>query len=206
VNKLIVSLFDRTGNWAKPYARAGYAVQLWDLEHEGDILEHFDRICRLVEQATASGFTFQGLITAPPCDHFAGSGARWWKEKDLRPPAEGDTWNIIDYACGLVEIVLHLVELYRPKWWVLENPVGRIEKLCPVLKPYRRMSFDPWHYGDGYTKKTILWGEFNTALCGQQALFVEKTFIHHMPPGPERAKKRSATPPGFAKAFFNANP
>ena len=30
--------------------------------------------------------------------------------------------------------------------------------------------------------------------------------VHRMPPGPERQKLRSITPPGFAQAFFKANP
>jgi len=30
-------------------------------------------------------------------------------------------------------------------------------------------------------------------------------YIHHQPPGPERANIRSATPMGFAKAVFQAN-
>lgn len=24
-----------------------------------------------------------GILAAPPCTHFAGSGARWWKDKGL---------------------------------------------------------------------------------------------------------------------------
>ena len=33
----------------------------------------------------------------------------------------------------------------------------------------------------------------------------DTTYIHHQPPGDERANIRSATPRGFARAVFEAN-
>ena len=33
----------------------------------------------------------------------------------------------------------------------------------------------------------------------------DKNYIHHQPPGPERANIRSATPKGFAKAVYESN-
>jgi hypothetical protein len=69
--RLIVSVFDSTGNWAEPYARAGYPVQLWDLRVEGCILRHFDRLCRIIEEEGG----LHGLLLAPPCTFFASSGA-----------------------------------------------------------------------------------------------------------------------------------
>jgi hypothetical protein len=35
---------------------------------------------------------------------------------------------------------------------------------------------------------------------------VHKGKMHKLPPSPERANLRSATPQGFARAFFKANP
>jgi hypothetical protein len=56
--------------------------------------------------------------------------------------------------------VLRIVLACRPKWWVLENPVG---KLKHYLGP-PRMTYQPNEYGDPYTKRTCLWGEFNTPI------------------------------------------
>lgn len=203
--RLVISIYDRTGNWAKPYANAGYAVHLWDKEHEGCILEHFDRLLRIIDAHIATGGGLWGILAAPPCTHFAGSGARWWKTKDATPPEDGDTWNIIDYAQAYALIILHLVELYQPKFWSLENPIGRLERLVPELRPHRKMTFDPRDYGDPYTKKTVLYGQFNCALPGQPTLFIFSDYIHNLPPTPDRAAKRSITPMGFAKAFYAAN-
>ena len=47
-----------------------------------------------------------------------------------------------------------------PKWWVIENPVGRINSLFPEMEYFGPSYFQPWQYGDPYTKKTGLWGKF----------------------------------------------
>jgi len=93
----------------------------------------------------------------------------------------------------------------------MENPVGRLVHY--VGKP--KMIFNPCDYGDPYTKKTCLWGEFNIPKQN----IVEPEFvilpdgkrmskIHHktfsMNPK-DRARERSKTPQGFAQAFFEAN-
>src|ERR1051325_1650810 len=169
--KLIVSVFDYTGEWAKPYIEAGYPVFLWDKKEEGDILEGSSRLISDIEEACEVyadlGMKLHGFLFAPPCDDFAVSGARWWKGKDSAPPLEEwDSWNSVDYSKAYVLICLHLVDYYREhlKFWALENPVGRIETVIPELKPYRKLLFNPCDYGDAYTKKTILWGEFNPSL------------------------------------------
>lgn len=197
-DKLILSLYDYTGNWVQDYIDAGYPVLLWDKLVEGDILEGFSW---LVSQIEDSGLQVYGLLAAAPCTDFAGSGARWFKEKD-RPksgfePFESST----EMHIALVLIVLHLVDLFKPSFWVLENPVGRIERLVPEIKPFRKMSFDPCDFGDPYTKRTVLWGRFNTLLKYTPVLSLFGSMMHKIAPGP----KRSTTPRGFARAFFEAN-
>ena len=67
-----------------------------------------------------------------------------------------------------------------------------------------RMYFQPWEYGDPYTKRTCLWGEFNIPEK-REVIPIDGGKIHRMPPGDERAMLRAITPPGFARAFFEAN-
>ena len=88
----------------------------------------------------------------------------------------------------------------KPQWWALENPVGRLGHYLgkPVIY------FDPCDYGDPYTKKTCLWGNFNVPIKAP----VEPTEggkMWRIPPSKDRPKLRSITPSGFAKAFFEAN-
>jgi hypothetical protein len=200
--RLILSLFDNTGNWAQPYVKAGYPVMLWDKQYEGDITD-FQAI-----EEWLSGYEpyVYGILAAPPCTHFAASGARWWKEKDKDQ-------QLIDLAILLVDTVLMFVNLCKAyvedggnfKFWALENPVGRIEKLIPDLRPYRRLAFNPCDYGDPYTKKTILWGEFNERLVKTPVLPLYGSMMHSLPPSEQRAALRSATPRFFAKSFFESN-
>ena len=104
-------------------------------------------------------------------------------------------------ALSVVDACLRLVVACQPLWWALENPVG---KLVRWLGP-PRMYFNPCDYGDPYTKKTALWGRFNTPTRSP-VVPVTPNPVHFAPPGSDRAARRSVTPAGFARAFFEANP
>lgn len=194
--RLIISLYDYTGAWAQPYIDAGYPVRLWDYKVEGDILEG-DNFERLTTEYKDYIYAF---LSATPCTDFAVSGARWWEEKDK------DTERI-DTSIALAEAVLIGSQACPDiKFWALENPVGRLEKLIPEFKQYRKLMFDPCDYGDPYTKKTVLWGTFNPNLPKNPVLPLYGSLMHSIPPSEKRQEIRSATPAGFAKAFFLANP
>lgn len=178
---MILSLCDYTGNWSRPYEEAGYSVVRIDLQSGKDV--------RLLECITAP---VHGILAAPPCTAFAGSGARWWAEKGDQAVFDG---------LAVVDACLRAVALYSPKWWALENPVGRLRTW--LGEP--RYSFNPCDFGDPYTKKTLLWGRFNPP-AKSWVMPTEGSKMHVLPPTEDRAAKRSETPMGFAKAFFEANP
>lgn len=190
--RLILSLYDITEIWGGMYANAGYPVMFWDKQHEGDIIsEEFFKSIAGYEDSV------YGVISQTPCTHFAVSGARWWP----RISAED-----LGLSIALAQMVLLLKSMCpNLKFWVQENPVGRIEQLIPEFKPYRKMWFDPCHYGDPYTKRTILWGEFNSNLEKNLVLPLYGSMIHLVPGGKNQANIRSKTPAGFARAFFEAN-
>jgi hypothetical protein len=186
--KTILSLCDYTGIWSAPYREAGYNVLQIDIQKGDDV--------RLLEYPGP----VHGIIAQPPCTHFAGSGARWWKDKGPSAILEG--LQIVD-AC------LRFVAVCSPAWWVLENPVGRLNR---YLGPYQ-MSFHPHQYAgwapdplaEAYTKRTCLFGKFTppeTKDVGNRL----GSIMHRVAPGPNRANIRSQTPQGFALAFFHANP
>ena len=198
MSKVILSLFDYTGNWPRPYAKKGYKVFLVDVKHGGDVRD----FASIVEACP----TVHGILAAPPCTHFAVSGARHWAEKDR----DGRTEENIELVLATLDLIRHY-EKCGLAWWALENPVGRINKLIPSLgKPL--LSFDPCDYGDPWTKKTLLWGRFNTNLKKSPVEPVKTATGHSLISGAyggksERTKEaRSATPMGFARAFCEANP
>jgi hypothetical protein len=129
-----------------------------------------------------------GILAAPPCTDFAVSGARWWALK-----GEPDL--------SVVNACLELVEECSPAWWCLENPVGRLKNYIGGWVH----AFDPCDYGDPYTKKTCLWGSFQMPTK-KPVVPTEGSKMHRLPESPKRAVLRSVTPPGFARAFFEANP
>lgn len=182
-DRVILSLCDFSGSWSRPYAEAGYTVHQLDLKTTGDI--------RLFEYPGH----VHGILAAPPCTHFAVSGARWWSEK---------TDSDLLEALSVVDACLRLVTVCQPKWWALENPVGRLSRW--IGEP--TMYFDPCDFGDPYTKKTGLWGRFNTSLPRNPVEPSEGSKMWARYGGKsERTKTmRSMTPEGFARAFFQVNP
>ena len=182
---LILSLCDHSGEWSRPYAEAGYDVRRVDLKSGQDV--------RLLEHV---GEPVHGILAAPPCDHFALSGARWWEAKGNQAVLDG---------LAVVDACLRAVAIYRPIWWALENPVGRLRRwIGPPA-----WSFDPCDFGDPYTKRTHLWGHFTPPcpLVSRQARQPVAATMGSMMHTMVRDKaKRSITPAGFARAFFEANP
>ncbi len=186
--KTILSLCDYSGIWSKPYRDNGYNVIQVDIDLGQDM--------RLLEYPG----NVHGIIAQPPCTHLAASGARWWKQKGKEPLIEG---------LALVDTCLRFVTVCQPAWWVLENPVGRLRKYIgePTYKfqphEYAALADDP--ESEQYTKKTCLWGNFNIPPLAFRPNTLGSKMLQ-FPPSEDRARKRSMTPTGFAKAFYLANP
>ena len=194
-SRRILSLFDVSGAWSRPYREAGYQVAHIDLQNwhtPGDVME--------ISPAWFDDYDLRdvwGVLAALPCTDFAVSGARWFAQKD----ADGRTAASI----RLARQTLAIIEFLRPAWWVLENPVGRLNRLVPALSEFGPWYWQPWEFGDPWTKKTGLWGEFNRRLPRHPVAPTQGSKMHRLPPGPDRAYLRSVTPAGFARAYFAAN-
>lgn len=229
----ILSLCDYSGAWPSFYNEEGYTVLIVDPKHPATESTRFDLradgiytfagtvqdICADKRRFFSDFASFlgepscprpRGIMAAPVCTDFTVSGAQYWPEKD----ADGRTAKSLE----LVDACLEVIEYAKPKWWVLENPVGRLPKLRPNLgKP--RIYFHPWEFAghapdpekDRYTKKTGLWGDFNTDLPKKPLdpyRFCEQgSWLQLLGGKSERTKElRSMTPLGFSRAFQLANP
>jgi hypothetical protein len=64
--QLILSLCDHTGAWSQPYVDDDYDVLRVDVKDGQDV--------RLMQLPAKPVY---GILAAPPCTVFAGSGARW---------------------------------------------------------------------------------------------------------------------------------
>jgi len=178
--KIILDLCGGTGAWSRPYKEAGYDVRLITLP-EYDVRTYMPPE------------NVYGVLAAPPCTEFSSSGARWFKQKDKK--------GITIESQGVVIACLRIMAICKPKWWALENPVGRLRRWLgdPAY------IFNPCDFGDPYTKRTLLWGKFNPPIK-TPVVPVEGSKLHRLPPGPNRAMLRGITPSGFAQAFYEANP
>jgi hypothetical protein len=174
---VILDLCSGSGNWSQPYLEAGYEVLRIDLPQDVRLLEHIDK-------------PVHGILAAPPCTVFSLAGA--WVQ---RTPDE------IKLALGVVDSCLRAVAIYRPKWWALENPKGRLTRF--LGKP--NYQFDPCDFGDPYTKRTYLWGQFvepTKSPVPSAGSIIDQSGMKSSGSKRERAK----TPLGFAYAFFRGNP
>ena len=197
--RIVLSLFDLTGSWSKPWEEAGYQVFRFDIQADPDMgdVNKFSTEFFNDNFGSFEGQDIYAVLAACPCTDFASSGARHFaaKDKDGRTVA----------SVNLVHQTLNVIEYFKPAVWALENPVGRIERLGGL--PNWRLSFDPNHLGDPYTKKTLLWGRFNGDLPIAPVDPVDGSKMHRMYGGKSLATKnaRSETPEGFSYGFFLAN-
>jgi len=214
--RTLLSLFDFSGIWAKPYLENGWTVFQFDIKFGTDLMDvNPEWVYENAFENSPNG-TVDGIIAAPPCTDFALSGAQYWPKKDKN----GDT----EKSAELVRQVLRIVDVCMPEFWAIENPVGRIDKVVPELKQFGPWYFQPYYFGDPYTKKTGLWGQFKMpkksngfglfqGIEDSEILEVEPksycsqgSWVQQYGGKSEKTKEaRSVTPKGFAYAFFKAN-
>lgn len=123
------------------------------------------------------------MIAFPPCTNLASSGARWMKAKGMK-------------VVESIEFVRKLICAPIDKICI-ENPIGILSS--QIRKPDQIIQ--PWQYGHGETKSTCLWLFGLPKLQPTNIVDGREQRIWRMPPGPERAKLRSKTFTGIAKAM-----
>ena len=154
-----------------------------------------------------------GILAAPPCTEFS-------------PAKEGQPRDF-ELGMSIVNACIRIIHTTKPIFWALENPSGYLHRWLGLP----RIVFHPWFYGDPWTKKTSVWGEFNAPIDKYHHWEdVPKNENLYIRPGRKKpsiaflhksakdecfpdfkhecendAEFRSITPAGFAKAFFEAN-
>lgn len=187
--KTILSLCDYSGEWPRPYEQNGYRVVLLDVK-----FSRWHDIRMVTTEALMDMYSpIYGILAAPPCHDFTNASARLWPNKDR----DGRTLR----SLHLVDACMRIIHVIKPHFWALENPPGRLRRW--LGEP--TYTFQPYWFGDPWSKKTHLWGEFNPP---EKTNVVEPTddWFNKLGGDNERTKEiRSLTPPGFAQAFYEAN-
>lgn len=201
--KTILHLCADTGSDSWPYKEAGYNVILVGSEIG---VENFNPPPDV-----------HGIFANPVCTEF--STAR--SNGKARDPEVG---------MFLVKECQRIIEMAKPKFWVIENPAKGVLKEYLGKPVYE---YEPWWYGSPWTKRTALWGNFNIPEReyfnwedvpkldglyqrpgrGKPGLaFNHKSHYHCIPefqhlPVPETDMEfRSMCSQKFAHAFFKVNP
>ena len=131
------------------------------------------------------------IVAFPPCTHLAVSGARYFKEKQK----DGRQQQAIDFFMALANAPCDKI--------AIENPVGIMS--TKWRKPDQIIQ--PWQFGHDASKKTCLWLK-NLPLLEPTNVILKERYANQTPsgqnklgPSPDRAKIRSRTYKGIAKAM-----
>lgn len=200
----VLSLFDYSGIWSKPYLDNGHWVVQVDIKLGSDIFD--------IDDAWIEGKKFDIILAAPPCTHFALTGRSWFKQKDADGRTEADL-RLVDKMIHTIEVAQrvnpHLV-------YAIEQPMTRLHNLRPWFKVQHVYRFHPhefagWLEGDdrvkeSYRKQTWLFGSFRDPIKNEVEA-VLGSYMHYRWGGSnrQRQEERSRTPYGFALAFYHSN-
>jgi len=234
-DKVVISLYDFTGEALKPWAEQGYTCYAYDIQHEKDNprKECFGKgaiwytYCDLQKN---SGTVHKTLIehherhdvifgmAFPVCTDMAVSGAAHFAKKAEANPLFQE--QAVKHAIDCADL---FDDLGCP--YFVENPVS-------VLATKWRKSdyrFHPYEYGgyipygeaqhplwpeyiapqDAYPKKTCLWTGNGFVMPTKVSVELKKGYSkQHLKLGGKSARTkniRSATPRGFARAVMEAN-
>ena len=229
MKKIVLDLCGGTGSWARPWKENGYEVITITLpdydvcryENNGNKITFYSitdkpEIIVLLDD-------IYGILAAPPCTMFS------FARTNAKTPRDLEEGMRCVRAC--LDIIWSIKEICQPtgkktlplKFWALENPY---HGFLPQFLGKPAFTFDPWEFGDGYQKRTALWGHFkepkknpipmtdeataktNSHLhtLGVKFDYLKSKDIHPEAFGKfDRQTRRSITPAGFAKAFFNSN-
>ena len=125
------------------------------------------------------------ILAFPPCTDLSASGAKWFAEKR----ADGRQQRSIEFFMRFANADCPRI--------AIENPIGIMS--TKYRKPDQIIQ--PWQFGHGETKATCLWLKGLPPLVPTEIVEGREQRIWRMPPGPERAKLRSKTFPGIARAM-----
>lgn len=125
------------------------------------------------------------IVSFPPCTHLAVSGARYFEQKRK----DGRQQQGVDFFMKFVNADCEKISI--------ENPIGIMS--THYRKPDQIIQ--PWMFGHGETKATCIWLKNLPKLEPTNIVDGREQRIWKMPPGPERAKLRSKTFPGIARAM-----
>lgn len=157
------------------------------------------------------------MVGHPPCTYLTGSGAKHLYLLDGNATRRNDAGNPIPNPERWANL-REGAEFFRALWEAdvphvaIENPVmmGHAKVIVGRGTPLEHtQTIQPYQFGHMETKRTALWlrdlpplTPTDDVKAATMALpYAQRARVHHMPPGPDRQKKRSLFYRGFAEAM-----
>lgn len=171
---------EESGTVRDAFARGGHEAMSCDLlptrspgpHYQGDVRDVLD-------------FPWDLAICHPPCTDLSVSGAKHFAGKRM----SGSQYAAVSFFMLLAKADIPRI--------AIENPV------CIMSRLWRKPDqiIQPWQFGHGETKATCLWLKGLPLLRPTNIVEGREARVHRMPPGPSRARDRSATYRGIAQAM-----
>ena len=171
----IIDLYCGLGGWAKGFLEKGHSVTGYDII---DFSEKYPGKFVKADLLTFRDFPSADIVVAsPPCTDFSkASFPPTWKSVQRYPPD-------IPKALQLFNRVYEIVEMVKPKYYIIENVRGA-EKYAGKAR---------MHIGSRY-----FWGNFPLFSVGDTDDIYGKW---KMPPSKDRPALRSVIPLSISRAF-----
>ncbi len=131
--------------------------------------------------------SFDLMVAHPPCTRLCNSGVQWLSKRDL--------WNDMKIAAGFF-VGLQNAPIDKI---VIENPIPH-KYAVEIIGKYDQI-VQPWQFGHGETKATCLWLKNLPCLVSTDIVSGREQNVFRLPPTKDRAKLRSITYSGVAKAM-----
>jgi hypothetical protein len=137
-------------------------------------------------------------IFFPPCTYLTISANKWYKDQQKR---KSGTLVGSERRKARLEAIEFFMDLYNCgiQKIAIENPIGVMSS--EFRKPDQVVQ--PWMFGHGETKATCLWLKNLPKLIPSEIVEGRQQRMHYLPKTKDRAKLRSKTYPGIAKAMAN---
>ena len=137
----VIDLFSGLGGFSQAFVNRGHIVKRYDFNEDFKDIPH--TIIKDVFDMTSKDLETVDIVLASiDCTHFTHANSN--------PDKEG-----LDLSVRLAKHTLNIIHEANPRFWIIENPPGRIKKVLgpPVYKT-------AWGYwGTPYFKPTWLWGK-----------------------------------------------
>lgn len=146
-------------------------------------------VCEAIEYAD-----WDLAVFFTPCTYSCNSGIRWMYNKD--GSIDKARWILMKEYADMLRLALNS----KIPHVGCENPIPHKYALGVIGRRYDQI-IQPWQFGHGETKATCLWLKGLPLLNPTEVVEGREQRIWKMPPGADRAKLRSKTYPGIARAM-----